>query len=54
MVENPNIGPKFYAQLPITASVFPHNLVDWLASWNEFKVNSALAIEESDEHCLHL
>jgi hypothetical protein len=29
-------------------------LVDCLALWNEFKVNSTLDIEECDKHCVHL
>jgi hypothetical protein len=41
-----------HPQLHVTASVFPRNKIksaDFLALWNEFKVNSALDIEESDE-----
>jgi hypothetical protein len=29
------------------------SLVDCLALWNEFKINSAVDIEKSDENCLH-
>jgi hypothetical protein len=58
MAENPvgqTSGP-FYAQLQVTASVFPHNKLgfDCLALWNKFKMNSNLDIEESDELCLRL
>jgi hypothetical protein len=43
----------FYTQPQVTASVFPHS-VDCLTLYYEFKVNSALEIEESDEHCFQL
>jgi hypothetical protein len=44
-----------YAQLHITASVSPHNKLDWLmASWNELEVNNTLDSEESDKHYLHM
>jgi hypothetical protein len=45
----------FYAQLHVTASIFPHNKLGCcLALWNELKVNNILDIKESDEHCPHL
>jgi hypothetical protein len=44
----------FYAQLHVTASVYPHNKLRWLASGNKFKVNNTLDTEERNGHCLHL
>jgi hypothetical protein len=58
MVENPIVGPKF-RHFSTHSSTYPLHrfhvmgLVECLALWNEFKVNSTLDIEESDEHCLH-
>jgi len=43
----------FYSELCVTASIFPHTKLGWLAVWNEFKVNSNLFMEESDEYCLY-
>jgi dimeric dUTPase (all-alpha-NTP-PPase superfamily) len=57
MVENrivrPHFKPFFYAQLHVTASVFPHNKLRCLILWNEFKVSDTLDFEESFENCLH-
>jgi hypothetical protein len=62
VVEHCNVGESnpwakiqafFNAQLHVTATVFKiTSLVDCLALWNEFKVNDALDIEESDERCI--
>jgi hypothetical protein len=41
-----------YSQLHIVTSIFPTNKLGCVALWNEFKVNSNLDIEESDEHFL--
>jgi len=35
-------------------SIYIVSLIDCLASWNEFKVNNTLNIEESDRQLLHL
>jgi hypothetical protein len=59
MVENPVVGPKFR---PFSSHSFMQllqyfhiiNLVDFLAMWDEFKVNSTLYIEGSSERCLPL
>jgi hypothetical protein len=29
-------------------------MTDWQTLWHEFKVNIALDVEETDEHCLDL
>jgi hypothetical protein len=39
-----------FAQLHITASVFPRNLRGCLALWSDFEVNNTLDTEKSDEH----
>jgi hypothetical protein len=59
MVDNSVFGPK-NSRFSMYSFTYPlqyiHriNLVDSLTLWNEFKVNSALDIEENDEQCLHL
>jgi hypothetical protein len=59
MVENPIVGSKFrpfYMYNFISSLQYFHtiSLVDCLATWNEFKLNNAIRIEGSVEHCLHL
>jgi hypothetical protein len=40
-----------YAQFHVIASIFQHNkLIECLALWDDFKVNSTLDIEESVEN----
>jgi hypothetical protein len=58
MVENPITGPKFrpfsvHSFILLLQYFHIMSLIDCLAFWNEFKVNSSLNIEESDEHRLH-
>jgi hypothetical protein len=46
------VQSSFCPQLYETATVFPHNtsLLHCLDFWNEFKVNSTLDVEESDDN----
>jgi len=57
MVKNPIVGPKlrhFSMHRIMKLLQYSHiiSLVDCFASWNEFKVNNTIDINESDEHCL--
>jgi hypothetical protein len=59
MLENLIVGQKitpFPTHSFMKPLLFFHilSLIECLALWNEFKVNSALDIEESDEHYLDL
>jgi hypothetical protein len=59
MVETAIAGPKFspfstHSFIQLLQYFHIISLIDCFSLWNEYKVNSTLDTEESDEHCLHL